>query len=116
MVGGLPFFLGDMCSCVNSFASLLGDGLDDYVVVYNDKSANGWLNIDDLNNPTWEELGRMASGAQTQGRVLFADIDGDDKADYLDIQDSGNVAASINQCAQNGDGDVSTRWCDDNSG
>ncbi|KAL4874598.1 hypothetical protein BJY04DRAFT_224886, partial [Aspergillus karnatakaensis] len=91
------------------FADIDGDGLDDYVVVWDGGAAEAWLNNGNLEKQpelaSWDKIGVIAAGVQNQGRVVLADLNGDGKDDYLNVNPgSGAVAAYINQCAANGEG------------
>ncbi|GAB1821963.1 hypothetical protein HerbRD11066_51270 [Herbidospora sp. RD11066] len=99
------------------FADFNGDGRDDYLAL---NPANGsvrtWLNNGaDYAGDHWVPCGITASGTNTgvgygNGRVvIFADLDGDRRDDYLALDPSnGNTRAWRNIAAENG-GD---RWED----
>ncbi|WP_158558317.1 FG-GAP-like repeat-containing protein [Spongiactinospora gelatinilytica] len=84
------------------FANVDCDTRDDYVVTkYPSGAATAWLNRggDQDGRPGWVARGQIASGvgiAQGQG-LAFADIDGDQRDDYLiwDLR-TGSVQAWIN--------------------
>ncbi|MGY4644959.1 FG-GAP-like repeat-containing protein [Cellulomonas sp. URHB0016] len=72
------------------FADMDANGTADYLVVNPDSSVRAWLNAgfkpsggEEL---AWREEGTVATGVGVSGdRIQFADIDGDGRADYLDV-------------------------------
>ncbi|UZN03804.1 FG-GAP-like repeat-containing protein [Cellulomonas sp. S1-8] len=70
------------------FADMDASGSADYLVLNADSSVQAWLNGgpgtgDEL---TWFPQGTVATGVGVSGdRIRFADIDGDRRADYLDV-------------------------------
>ncbi|WP_344620775.1 FG-GAP-like repeat-containing protein [Dactylosporangium salmoneum] len=77
-----------------------GDGRDDYLVVHDDGSVDAYRNVggDAPGQAGFVALGRVASGIGVPGwRVRFADIDGDGRADYLAVGDTGAVTAYLNK-------------------
>lgn len=95
------------------FADIDGDGLADYIVVYDGGSARAWKNLgkaDSTDSQKWKELGTIVEApndVEVPGdKVHFADIDGDGLADYLIIYDGGSVAALRNP------GKGKTEWQD----
>lgn len=83
------------------FADLNGDGLADYIVLYDGGAARAWLNtgkVDTPDSPKWKEVGEIAKGVDgvSGDKVTFADVDGDGLADYVIVYDGGAVAAQRN--------------------
>ncbi|ARZ67213.1 esterase [Streptomyces albireticuli] len=90
------------------FADINGDGKADYLTVDDNGSTHAWLNNGGDNHGGWTDHGQIATGAGAPGtHVRFADINGDDKADYLVVDDNGAVRAFLN----NG-GDGHGGWTD----
>ncbi|MFC5718582.1 FG-GAP-like repeat-containing protein [Streptomyces gamaensis] len=91
------------------FADVNGDGRADYLVVEDDGSVRAWLNNGAGDHDRgWTGVGQIISGVGAPGgRVRFADINGDGKADYLVVGDQGAVRALVN----NG-GDGHGGWID----
>lgn len=77
-----------------------GDGRADYLVVDKYGAVNAWLNNGDNSHVGWSKAGRngrIATGVGVSGdKVRFADINGDRRADYLVVDDSGSVHAWLN--------------------
>lgn len=84
------------------FADIDGDGLADYIVLYDDGAAKAWRNLGKVestdDSQKWKELKPIAKGIHgvSGDKVTFADIDGDGLADYLVIYDGGAVEAYHN--------------------
>jgi lysophospholipase L1-like esterase len=80
------------------FADIDGDHRDDYLVVGSKGQVNAWMNDggDTPGGSGWIPRGQIASGTDAPGTVRFADIDGDDKDDYLVLNGNGEVRAWIN--------------------
>ncbi|RBQ18615.1 hypothetical protein DP939_19190 [Spongiactinospora rosea] len=95
------------------FADIDGDGRDDYLLVNSDNgSVKAWLNKggDVDGRPGWEPRGQIASGTPGKGRLVFADVDGDKRADYLRVDiDTGAVHAWLNK---GGDAGGAPGWVD----
>ncbi|MEV6674410.1 FG-GAP-like repeat-containing protein [Streptomyces sp. NPDC051162] len=83
------------------FADINGDGKADYLVVQDNGAVKAWINNGGTNHGGWTAFGTFASGVDEPGRVRFADINGDGKADYLVVQDYGVVKAWINNGGTN---------------
>ncbi|KAH7024345.1 uncharacterized protein B0I36DRAFT_386954 [Microdochium trichocladiopsis] len=108
------------------FADLDGNGKAEYLVVYPSGAVVAFNNTGNIPKgdkpPNWTRLGIVAAGVNPQGPLVrFADINGDGKADYLTVFDSGRIDAYINVCAGNRhvdagipvDGSISRAgWCD----
>ncbi|MEI5097710.1 VCBS repeat-containing protein [Streptomyces sp. PmtG] len=90
------------------FADINGDGKADYLVLEDNGAVKAWLNkgTDAKGGGGWEELGQVAAGVAPAGKVRFADINGDGKADYLVLDDNGAIDAWIN----NGGDTASRGW------
>ncbi len=73
-----------------------GDGKADYLVLEDDGSVSVWLNKGGDGYGGWEAIGRVAAGVAPSGKVRFADVNGDRRADYLVVEDDGSVKAWIN--------------------
>jgi lysophospholipase L1-like esterase len=83
------------------FADLTGNGLDDYIVVNSNSSAQAWLNGGpDSSAPDgwlWLPAGTIAAGVGAPGsQIQFADLEGDGRADYLDVNPSSSVDEWLN--------------------
>ena len=90
------------------FADFDGDGKADYIVVADDGSVDVWLNQGGNGRGGWQETGKVANGVAPGNQVLFADFDGDGRADYLVVQQStGETEAWLNR---GGDGRSLTGW------
>ncbi|KAL3469131.1 hypothetical protein BJX99DRAFT_265487 [Aspergillus californicus] len=95
----------------NTFFLIQGDGLDDYVVVYDGGSVEAWLNNGNLEqqpeSSSWDEIGVIAARVQDQGGVILAVL--------------GCCGGLYNKCAhdgggpENGGGNYGGDWCDRNS-
>ena len=83
------------------FADINGDGRADLLVVSRSNgSVQEWANQIDGSDVGWAGMGLVASGVGDSGLgVQFADLDGDGRADYLDV-DPGTSAVSgwMNGC------------------
>ncbi|MEU7134732.1 FG-GAP-like repeat-containing protein [Streptomyces sp. NPDC046261] len=78
-------------------ADINGDRKADYIAVDDKGGLRAWINNGGDNRGGWVEYGQMASGVGvTADKVRFADINGDGKADYTVVEDSGAVQAWIN--------------------
>lgn len=85
------------------FADLNGDGRAEYLWVHSDGSVDAWLNLGGPDNGPnaakvgWLPQGKIASGIGKPGSsIIFADLNGDGRADYLSISPTGAVAAYLN--------------------
>ncbi|MEU6488604.1 FG-GAP-like repeat-containing protein [Streptomyces sp. NPDC046887] len=69
------------------FADLNGDRRADYLVLNGDSSVRAWINGGPGGSGyRWYPQGTIASGVGVSGeRIRFADVTGDRKADYLDV-------------------------------
>ncbi|MFC7385130.1 FG-GAP-like repeat-containing protein [Sphaerisporangium rhizosphaerae] len=92
--GGQPY--GDRSA--KFLADLNGDGRDDYVMLSTYFEVTAWLNggNDPAGSPTWNHLGQIGPGVAINGRVVFADINGDGRSDYLVVGDTGWIQAWLN--------------------
>lgn len=79
-------------------ADLNGDGRDDYLNVHKDGSVHAYVNGGGTpNNWIWHDYGTIAGGVGVAGRnVMFADINGDGRDDYLAVGEQGRVDLHIN--------------------
>ncbi|KAH6971314.1 hypothetical protein EDB80DRAFT_692629 [Ilyonectria destructans] len=84
------------------FADINGNGLAEYIVQYDGGASKGYNNTGNIpdagKSRNWEYMGTIAAGVSPQGPVVYADIDGDGKADYLVVFDTGRINAYINSC------------------
>ncbi|KAK8108347.1 uncharacterized protein PG998_010360 [Apiospora kogelbergensis] len=95
--------IGDMSvsdNCVPRgvhFVDLNADGYDDFVCIGPDGTAYATINQRDgtaTTPPTFKPIGMIKSSVgYAQDRVRMGDIDGDGRADYLVLDDGGNIRA-----------------------
>ncbi|MEU0986752.1 phosphatidylinositol-specific phospholipase C domain-containing protein [Streptomyces sp. NPDC005953] len=82
------------------FANVGGDAYADYLVVGDNGATRAFLNSTNATTGViqWTDQGTIASGsaAWTGSQVRFADIGGDDRADYLVVEDNGATRAFVN--------------------
>ncbi|WP_054564419.1 FG-GAP-like repeat-containing protein [Frankia sp. R43] len=78
------------------FADLNGDRKDDYLVVSEQGAVRAWLNNRGGSGSPWTYLGQVAAGAGPRESVRFADLNGDNRDDYLVVSTSGQVQAWFN--------------------
>lgn len=89
------------------YADIDGDGKADYLQVNDDSSVQAWINggphdpkdgsVGGNTDWLWYPQGTIASGVGAAGsKIHFADLNGDGKADYLQINDDSSVQAWIN--------------------
>ncbi|SCF21755.1 Repeat domain-containing protein [Micromonospora haikouensis] len=89
------------------FADLNGDGRADYLAVDADSSVEGWLNAGPASGGgwVWSSQGIVATGVGSPGgQIRFADVNGDGKADYLDVAPNSSVEAWLSVGAASGGG------------
>ncbi|GAA2196016.1 hypothetical protein GCM10009848_66140 [Micromonospora lupini] len=84
------------------FADINGDGRDDYLRVGTAGQVHAYTNTglaSDNPKPVWIEKLNWAPGATGASRnnLRFADVDNDNKADYLTVGSNGNVHAYLNR-------------------
>ncbi|MCM2387199.1 FG-GAP-like repeat-containing protein [Streptomyces albipurpureus] len=75
-----------------------GDGRADYLVVETSGAVNAWLNTPgDGGLPSWQSWGEIAGvPGVLPGRIRFADLNGDRRADFLAVNTDGGVDAWLN--------------------
>ncbi|KAL3494527.1 hypothetical protein BJX62DRAFT_234129 [Aspergillus germanicus] len=81
------------------FADINGDGRDDYLWVSEEGAVTAYLNQagDGAGNPIWIPQGEIVTGVgATRDKVVFADINGDGRADYLVVGHNGDLEAWLN--------------------
>ncbi|KAL5325508.1 hypothetical protein ACEPPN_006635 [Leptodophora sp. 'Broadleaf-Isolate-01'] len=85
------------------FADLNGDGRAEYLRVHPNGSVEAWLNLGGPDNGpnaakvNWLYNGFVATGAGVPGSsVVFADLNGDGRAEYLSIAANGAVTCWLN--------------------
>ncbi|MFB9674776.1 FG-GAP-like repeat-containing protein [Streptosporangium vulgare] len=77
------------------FADMDGDDRDDYLILQDKGELRGWLNDGDGRSWTWR--GELNAGyGYPRDWVRFADMDGDNRDDYVILQDLGQVRAWLN--------------------
>ncbi|NAS26971.1 lipolytic protein G-D-S-L family [Herbidospora sp. NEAU-GS84] len=81
------------------FADLNGDGRDDYLLVGDQGQVQAWLNVREADRVGWDHRGEVASGSGPRDRIRFADLNGDNRDDYLVVGDQGQVDAWFNSGA-----------------
>ncbi|NGO15440.1 hypothetical protein G5C60_49675 [Streptomyces sp. HC44] len=80
------------------FADIDGDGRTDYVLLASTGAVSVWLNRGGDGRGGWSPLGRIATGLTADAsKVRFADLDGDDRADYTWLSSTGAVSAYLNR-------------------
>ncbi|WP_440106119.1 FG-GAP-like repeat-containing protein [Streptosporangium sp. H16] len=78
------------------FADLNGDGRDDYLLVKDNGRVEAWLNVREADRVGWNFRGEVASGSGPRDHIRFADLNGDNRDDYLVVGDQGQVKAWFN--------------------
>ncbi|GAB1822552.1 hypothetical protein HerbRD11066_57160 [Herbidospora sp. RD11066] len=78
------------------FADLNGDGRDDYLLVKDNGRVQAWLNVRQGDGVGWNFRGDVASGSGLRDHIRFADLNGDNRDDYLVVGDQGQVNAWFN--------------------
>ncbi|MFD5520691.1 FG-GAP repeat domain-containing protein, partial [Streptomyces sp. NPDC127066] len=79
------------------FADVNADGRADYLTVAADGSVKAWQNKGGNGNGGWTALGNYAPGLGAAGtQPVFADADGDGRADYLAVAADGSIQAWTN--------------------
>ncbi|KAH7466503.1 hypothetical protein FOMA001_g15942 [Fusarium oxysporum f. sp. matthiolae] len=85
-----------------TFADITGDGRAEYIVQFDGGAANAYNNTGNIPNAgkprNWDFMGTIAGGVTPQGPVVFADINGDGKDDYLVVFEDGKINAYVNTC------------------
>ncbi|KAF3021561.1 hypothetical protein E8E14_013182 [Neopestalotiopsis sp. 37M] len=103
---------GDECSALDRFdttavimADIDGDGRDDYMYTDKKGKVTMYLNTgrapDDGSNAgkvQWAPMGVIATGVGARGdQIRFADLDGDGRAEYIWVKDSGSATVWWNR-------------------
>jgi hypothetical protein len=73
---------------------LNGDGRSDYLHVKEDGSIQAYINMlsEEVGAvPTWVPLGTIAGGVAPRERIIFGDLDGDGKTDYIVVDEKSGV-------------------------
>ncbi|MFE2200833.1 GDSL-type esterase/lipase family protein [Streptomyces amritsarensis] len=81
------------------WADLNGDGRDDYLVIDGQGRIRAWLNDGPAPGSgwKWKWTGEVASGVgATRDQVRLADLNGDNRVDYLVVDDQGKARAWMN--------------------
>ncbi|KAL4797007.1 hypothetical protein BDV19DRAFT_387547 [Aspergillus venezuelensis] len=81
------------------FADVNGDGRDDYLWISEEGAVTAYLNQagDSAGGPIWIPQGEIATGVgASRGQVVFGDINGDGRADYLVVGETGDLEAWLN--------------------
>ncbi|MFF3416021.1 FG-GAP-like repeat-containing protein [Streptomyces sp. NPDC002698] len=79
------------------FADVNADGRADYLAVAADGSVKAWQNKGGNGNGGWTALGNYAPGLGAAGtQPVFAEADGDGRADYLAVAADGSIQAWTN--------------------
>lgn len=77
-----------------------GDGCADYLWISTSGDVSAWINgngTDSLGTYKWSSKGVIATGlGGTRDTIRFADIDGDGRADYINVGPTGNLTAFLN--------------------
>ncbi|KAH8696250.1 hypothetical protein BGW36DRAFT_380518 [Talaromyces proteolyticus] len=87
------------------FADLNGDGRDDYLWVSETGAVTAYLNgAGETGKSSWIPQGTVATGVgANRSEVVFADLNGDGRAEYLWIDtDTGSVKAWLNTASSGG--------------
>ncbi|MEV7416585.1 transglycosylase family protein [Streptomyces sp. NPDC089919] len=75
-----------------------GDGKSDYITVEDSGAVKVYVNKGGDGHGGWQELGQVATGlTNDRTRMRLADFDGDGKADYIVISDSGALTVYLNK-------------------
>ncbi|MFI1422676.1 FG-GAP repeat domain-containing protein [Streptomyces sp. NPDC020731] len=88
------------------FADVNGDGRDDYLRTGENGSVHAYVNTVGATNIHWEEHLNWAPGVSygSRDKLRLADVNGDAKADYLMVGNSGAVHAYFNDGGGGGGG------------
>lgn len=78
-------------------ADMDGDGRADYLKLGDNGSVDVWFNTaNNGSSYTWVPRYNVAAGVAPLKEVWFADINGDNRSDYLVIHDDGSITAYLN--------------------
>ncbi|QES51958.1 hypothetical protein DEJ50_33145 [Streptomyces venezuelae] len=80
------------------WADFDGDGRPDRVIIADDGKVFVRLNTGGAPGGGWRDIGQVATGTTTdRKRIRLADFDGDDRFDYIVVNDNGSVNVWINK-------------------
>ncbi|KAM5350927.1 hypothetical protein ACJ41O_003650 [Fusarium nematophilum] len=97
-----PAIPGSLSGARIEFADVNGDGLDDYLIIYNGGAVRAYLNNGNIpdgeKGSFWQSSVTISSGVGQPGhRTRFTDVNGDGYADYIVAFDDGTFYVYINR-------------------